>query len=117
MGKQEKLKLGNLDTRRDWGHAKDYVKGMWMMLQQDKPDDFILATGVSTSVRDFCKTTFEQFGLDYENYVEIDSQFYRPQEVHHLKGDYQKANKILGWSPQYNVDMLIRDMIRKVKEE
>ena len=94
---QEKLYLGNLDAIRDWGYAKEYVEGMWLMLQQDKPDDYVAATGVGASIRDFCKASFEHIGLDWEQFVEFDAEYLRPTEVDALIGDPTKAKKALGW--------------------
>lgn len=99
LGLQDKLYLGNLDAKRDWGYAKDYVLGMWMMLQHDEPDDFVLATGETHSIRDFLNFSGEHLELDWEPHVEIDSRYFRPTEVNLLKGDYSKARDILGWEP------------------
>lgn len=111
LGLKDKLKLGNLDARRDWGYAKDYVKAMWMMLQQERPDDYIICTGKVYSVRDFCEKAFACVGLDYRDYVVSDEMFYRPAEVEILKGDYSKAREKLGWEPTVMLDELIRMMI------
>ncbi len=100
LGKATELRLGNIDARRDWGHARDYVRAMWLMLQQDKPDDYVVATGVTTTVRDMCKIAFDHAGLDMEKYLVIDPAFYRPAEVDVLLGDSSKARKALGWEPQ-----------------
>ena len=136
-GKIDKITLGNLDARRDWGHAKDYVEGMWMMLQHDKPDDFVLATGVTTSVRDFAKLCFAELGIEIEfkgkgvdekGYVTkcsnekyllpegkeilaINPRYFRPTEVEELIGDAGKAKKILGWEPKYDLAMLVKEMV------
>ena len=98
------LRLGNIDAKRDWGHAQDYVRAMWLMLQQDKPDDYVVATGVTTSVRDMCRIAFEHVGLDMDKYVVIDPAFYRPAEVDVLLGDPAKARATLGWEPEISLD-------------
>ena len=113
LGLQEKLFLGNLDAKRDWGFAGDYVEAMWLMLQQETPDDYVVATNELYSVRDFCQKTFGQLGLDYEKYVEIDPRFYRPAEVELLLGDSTKAHKQLGWKPQTSFDQLVEMMVKK----
>ena len=99
LGLQDKLYLGNLDAKRDWGYAKDYVEGMWRMLQHDTPDDFVLATGETQTIRQFLDYTFEYLELDWNNYVEIDPRYFRPTEVNLLLGDYSKAKQELGWEP------------------
>src|SRR5437763_7046427 len=99
-GLQEKVFLGNVDAKRDWGFAGDYVEAMWLMLQQDKPDDYVIATGVTTTVRNMCKIAFEHVGLDYEKFVVIDPAFFRPAEVDVLRGDPAKAKAVLGWQPK-----------------
>ena len=109
-GLKEKLVLGNLDATRDWGHAKDYVEAMWLMLQQDKPGDYVCATGVSHSVKDLCKYVFNKLDLNYEDYVTTDTKFLRAEELHDLKGDSSKLRK-LGWKPKYNFESLLDDMI------
>jgi len=107
-----KLGLGNLDAKRDWGHAKDYVRGMWMMLQHDKPDDYILATGKSYSVRDFLDCAFKHIGLDvWSDLVFIDPKFYRPSEVDYLRGKSHKANAMLGWKPEIDFQTLVTNMV------
>ncbi|MEM6688921.1 MAG: GDP-mannose 4,6-dehydratase [Planctomycetota bacterium] len=111
VGLQDKLYLGNLDAKRDWGYAKDYVEGMWRILQHDEPDDFVLATGRTESVRDFCKLVFEQLNLDYTDFVEIDQRYFRPAEVDLLLGDYSKAKEKLGWEPATNLEELARIMV------
>ena len=137
LGLKKKLWLGNLDARRDWGHAKDYVEAMWLMLQQPQPEDFVIATGVSTSVRDFVKLAFQHAGVEIEfqgkekkekaivlnvsspEYkiekgdvvVEIDERYFRPTEVDNLLGDATKAKEKLGWTPKYNLDQLVREMV------
>ena len=110
QGLQKKLYLGNLDSKRDWGFAGDYVEAMWLMLQQEQPDDYVIATGVTTSVRDFCKKTFDYYKMDYKEYVEIDERYYRPAEVDILIGDYTKAKTQLGWEPKVNINELINMM-------
>jgi GDPmannose 4,6-dehydratase len=111
LGLQEKLYLGNLDARRDWGYAPDYVRAMWMMLQQDTPDDYVIATGQSHSVRDFVKAAFAHLDLDWEPYVEIDPRYYRPTEVDLLIGDPTKAREELGWQPEVTFDGLVKLMV------
>jgi GDPmannose 4,6-dehydratase len=98
VGLQKKLYLGNLDAKRDWGYAKDFVEAMWMILQQDKPDDFVIATGKTYSVREFLDVVFERLGLNWKDYVEIDPRYFRPSEVDLLLGDASKGNKAFGWS-------------------
>ncbi|MDT8899713.1 GDP-mannose 4,6-dehydratase [Anaeroselena agilis] len=111
LGKLKELQLGNIDAKRDWGFAGDYVEAMWLMLQQDQPQDYVVATGRTTSVREMCKTAFEYVGLDYEDYVVIDPGLYRPAEVEMLLGNPAKAKKILGWEAKTDVDALIRMMV------
>ena len=139
LGSDEILLLGNLDARRDWGHAKDYVEGMWLMMQQEKPEDFVLATGVTTTVRDFVRMSFEQVGIQIEfkgsgaeekafvvkcnnpkyqvpagrQVVGIHPRYYRPAEVDLLIGDASKAAEKLGWQPKYNLQMLVEEMMRE----
>jgi GDPmannose 4,6-dehydratase len=112
LGLDRKVELGNLDAKRDWGHAADYVRAMHLMLQQDTPDDYVIATGETHSVRDFCEMAFAEVGLDYRDYVEIDPTFYRPAEVDLLVGDASKAKKVLGWAPRYNFRQLVKEMVR-----
>jgi GDPmannose 4,6-dehydratase len=107
----EKLKLGNLNAHRDWGHAKDYVRAMYLMLQNEKPKDYVIATGKTYSVQDFLEKAFSSVNLDYKQYVIIDSELFRPAEVDYLKGDPTLANNELNWIPQYSFDSLISDMI------
>jgi GDPmannose 4,6-dehydratase len=110
-GLRHKLKLGNLDARRDWGYAKDYVEAMWLMLQQGNPEDFVIATGEDHSVRECVEVAFDEAGLaDWQQYVETDPSLVRPAEVDHLIGDYGKAERILGWKPRTNFEELIRLM-------
>ena len=128
VGLQEKLYLGNLSAKRDWGHARDYVEGMWRILQQDKPDNYVLATGVTTSIRDFCKMAFEELGYDIEFVgegveekgidkktgkvlIEVDPRYFRPAEVDCLLGDSSKARKELGWEPKCELKALIKEMV------
>jgi GDPmannose 4,6-dehydratase len=137
MGVQDKLFLGNLNAQRDWGHAKDYVEAMYLILQQDTPDDFVIATGVTTSIREFVRKTFEKIGIEIDFkgtginekafvvsvkdndcklklgdcILEIDQRYFRPTEVELLVGDASKARKVLGWLPKYNLDSLIEEMI------
>ncbi len=111
LGLQKKLYLGNLDARRDWGFAGDYVEAMWRMLQQDQPDDFVVATGESLSIRDFLVLVFQRLDLDWEQHVEIDPRYFRPAEVDHLEGDAAKARRILGWEPKTDVRQLTAMMV------
>ena len=128
LGLQEKLYLGNLNAQRDWGHAKDYVEGMWRMLQHDKPEDFVLATGKTTTIREFCNLSFKELGIDItwegegENEVGIDQSsnkviilidknYYRPTEVDLLIGDASKAKKLLSWTPKYDLESLVKEMV------
>ena len=108
---QEKLYLGNLDAKRDWGFAGDYVEAMWLMLQQDEPDDYVIATGQTHSIREFLDLAFSKLDLDSNDYVEIDERYLRPAEVELLLGDPSKARQKLGWSPQVNLDQLAAMMI------
>jgi len=134
LGKQEKVYLGNLDARRDWGHAKDYVEGMWLMLQQDLPQDFVLATGIMTTVRDFCQNAFkaagitlvfegngeDEIGRDIKTgkvMVEVDPRYYRPAEVEELLGDPTKAQTILGWKHSYDLESMTREMVESDLQE
>lgn len=110
-GLESKLYLGNLDAKRDWGYAGDYVEGMWMMMQQDQPDDYILATGETHSVREFLDLAFEHAGLDWKRHVEIDPRYYRPAEVDLLLGDASKAKTRLGWQPKVSFPELVRMMV------
>jgi GDPmannose 4,6-dehydratase len=110
-GLQKKLVMGNLDAKRDWGFAGDYVKAMWLMLQQETPDDYIVAMGVTHSVREFLEKTFSQLGLDYNDFVEFDERYMRPSEVDVLLGDPSKARKNLGWEPEVDLDGLVRMMV------
>ena len=105
------LRLGNLDSRRDWGFAGDYVEAMWLMLQQDAPDDFVIATGETHSVRELCELAFGHAGLNYEDHVVIDERFFRPAEVDLLVGDPAKAGDVLGWKPKTSFAELVRMMV------
>jgi GDPmannose 4,6-dehydratase len=112
LGLQDKLVLGNLDAKRDWGFAGDYVEAMWLMLQQDQPDDYVIATGETHSVRDFVRTAFGHVGIDdWERYVETDPQFLRPAEVDLLIGDASKARQNLGWKPRVKFEELVGMMV------
>lgn len=111
LGLQQKLYLGNLDARRDWGHAKDYVEAMWLMLQADKPDDFVIATGENHSVREFLDEAFSYLDMDWEECVETDPRYYRPAEVDLLLGDSSKARRVLGWEPKVGFKELVRLMV------
>lgn len=128
VGLQDKLYLGNLNAKRDWGHAKDYVEGMWRILQQEKPVDYVLATGKTTSIRDFCRMTFKELDIDLEFVgtginekgidkvtgkvlVEVDPNYFRPAEVDLLLGDSSKARRELGWEPKYDLPMLVKEMV------
>ena len=128
-GKQDKLYLGNLDAKRDWGHAKDYVEGMWKILQYNQPEDFVLATGKSHSVRDFCEIAFKEIGINISWYgegleekgkdvlndkvlIEIDKRYFRPTEVDHLEGDARKAKQKLNWSPKISFESMVSEMVQ-----
>jgi GDPmannose 4,6-dehydratase len=111
LGKQTELRLGNIDAKRDWGYAGDYVEAMWLMLQQDKPDDYVIATGSTTTVRDMCKIAFDHIGLDYDKYVVTDPKFFRPAEVDVLLGNPAKAHAVLGWRATTDVTALIKMMV------
>jgi GDPmannose 4,6-dehydratase len=111
LGLQEKLYLGNLDARRDWGYASDYVEAMWMMMNADEPDDYVIATGETHSVREFLDKTFGQLDLDWNKYVEIDPRYFRPAEVDLLLGDSGKARRKLGWEPKVSFDQLVKLMV------
>lgn len=111
-GLASELRLGNLDARRDWGHAADYVRAMHLMLQQSAPDDYVVATGESHSVREFCELAFEEVGLDYRDYVRVDERLQRPAEVDLLVGDASRARRVLGWSPRVAFGDLVREMVR-----
>jgi GDPmannose 4,6-dehydratase len=110
-GQAKELRLGNLDAKRDWGHAREYVEAMWLMLQQAQPDDYVIATGETHSVREFCELAFSTAQLDYRDYVTVDERFFRPAEVELLVGDASKARKVLGWEPKTSFDSLVREMV------
>jgi GDPmannose 4,6-dehydratase len=111
FGLSDKIFLGNLDSSRDWGHAKDYVDAMWLILQQDRPDDWICSTGVTKTVRQLCEFCFNYVGLDYKEYVEINPKFLRPEELHILKGDNKKLKEKTSWSPKYTFESMMIEMI------
>ena len=111
LGLQKNLHLGNLDATRDWGHAKDYVRAMWMMLQTNTPDDYVCATGISHSVRDLCEYTFNSLGLDYRDYIIVDERHMRAEELKDLRGDATKMKKKLGWVPTYTFESMLDEMI------
>jgi GDPmannose 4,6-dehydratase len=111
LGKQKELRLGNIDAQRDWGFAGDYVEAMWLMLQQPQADDFVIATGVTTTVRDMCEIAFRHLGMNYDDHVTIDPQFFRPAEVDLLLGNPAKAKAKLGWEPQTSLEKLITMMV------
>lgn len=134
LGIEDKIYLGNLDAKRDWGHAKDYVEGMWRVLQQDKPEDFVLATGVTTTIRDFCNMTFKELGITIEwqgegvnergidkatgkTIIEVDPKYFRPTEVDLLLGDCSKAREKLGWVPKYDLQALVQEMVQEDLKE
>lgn len=111
LGRATTLALGNLDAERDWGHARDYVEAMWLMLQQNHPDDYVVATGRTTSVREFCRLAFTHVGLEMKDHVVPDQRFMRPAEVDVLKGDASKAKRVLGWSPKTTLEDLVAEMV------
>ena len=111
LGLQKTLRVGNLEAERDWGFAGDYVEAMWLMLQQSRPQDYVVATGVTRSVRDLLEAAFAHLGLDYRAYIEIDPALLRPAEVHHLRGDYSKAARELGWRPKTSFEQLVALMV------
>ena len=113
LGMADGISLGNLDSKRDWGYAPDYVEGMWLMLQQDQPDDFVLATGETHSIRDFLDLAFDAIGIsEWEDYVTQDPRFYRPAEVDVLRGDFSKAKQVLGWHPKVDLKEMVSRMVR-----
>src|SRR6266496_1495598 len=116
LGLADTLSIGNLDAHRDWGFAGDYVRAMWLMLQQDRPEDFVIATGVSHSVRDLIEIAFRYVGLDWNKYIRLDSTLIRPAEVEHLIGDSAKARQQLGWTPTVDFDALVKMMVDAVLE-
>lgn len=111
LGLEKEIRLGNLDAKRDWGHSRDYVRAMWLMLQQDEPEDFVIATGESHSVRNFLETAFSCVDLDYNDYLVINEELYRPSEVNVLQGDASKARRKLGWRPTISFEDLIKEMV------
>jgi GDPmannose 4,6-dehydratase len=111
LGVKNELRLGNIDAKRDWGHAKDYVRAMWLMLQQDQADDFVIATGRTTSVRDMCRIAFEYAGLELDDHLVIDPDLFRPAEVEVLLGDPSKAKEMLGWETEISLEEMIREML------
>ena len=111
LGMSNQLKLGNLNATRDWGHAKDYVEAMWMILQQDKPDDFVCSTGISHSVKDLCEYVFGKLDLNWEDYVTSDEKYLRPEELNDLRGDSSKLQNVTGWSPKYTFESMLDEMI------
>ena len=111
LGLQDKLNIGNLNATRDWGHAKDYVYAMWLMLQSDKPNDYVCATGISHSVGDLCSYVFSSLGLDYNDYIVIDEKHFRPEELDNLKGDPSKIKNDLGWTREYSFETMLDEMI------
>lgn len=121
FGLQQELRLGNLDAQRDWGYAKDYVRAMWLMLQEEAPDDYVISSGQTQTVREFCRIAFARAGLDWEKYVKVDPAFYRPAEVHLLLGDSAKARAKLGWEPEYSfqhlVELMVDSDIKRVEHE
>ena len=112
LGLANELRLGNLDARRDWGFAGDYVRAMWLMLQQSVPDDYVIATGVTRSVGEFVRAAFEHVDLDWQKYVVVDPRFYRPAEVDLLVGDPKKAHEALGWEPECSFERLVETMVQ-----
>lgn len=117
LGLASEVRLGNLDAKRDWGHSADYVRAMYMMLQQPEPDDYVVATGETHSVREFCELAFAEVGLDYREFVSVDERFYRPAEVDLLVGDATKARLRLGWRPIYTFKQLVSEMVQSDLEE
>ena len=111
QGKMQQLRLGNLDAKRDWGYARDYVEAMWLMLQQEKPDDYVVAMGESHSVREFLEEAFSHAGLRWQDHVVVDSKYFRPAEVDVLLGDPRKAQSVLGWRPRVSFPELVRLMV------
>jgi GDPmannose 4,6-dehydratase len=117
VGMEDRVGLGNMDSKRDWGFAGDYVEAMWLMLQQDTPDDFVIATNEDHSVRDFAKAAFDCLDLNYENYTYVDERWYRPADVTQLKGDYSKAKRVLGWQPKVKFEELVEMMVKADYEQ
>jgi GDPmannose 4,6-dehydratase len=117
QGLETELSLGTLSTSRDWGHSKDYVRAMWMILQHSQPDDFVCATGVTHSIEYLCQYVFSKLGLDYKNHVVINPKYSRPEETRHLKGDSTKLKQTLGWEPEYSFESMIDEMIEYYKNK
>lgn len=113
LGTEKELRLGNLDAKRDWGYASEYVESMWLILQQDKPDDYVIATNEAHSVQEFVEKAFDIVDLNWEEYVKVDKRFMRPQDVNYLQGDYSKAKKKFGWKPKVKFDELVKIMVRE----
>jgi len=113
LGLEKELRLGNLEAKRDWGYAPEYVESMWLMLQQDEPDDYVIATGEAHSVKEFCEIAFDIVGLDWQEYVKVDKRFMRPLDVYYLCGDYSKAKKKLGWEPRTKFKQLVKIMVKE----
>lgn len=111
LGLDSEIRLGNIEAKRDWGHARDYIHAMWLMLQQDEPNDYVIATGECHSVREFLEVAFEHIGLDYRDYLIVDKNLYRPSEVNVLQGDSTKAHRKLGWRPTVTFNELVREMV------
>jgi GDPmannose 4,6-dehydratase len=111
LGMQKELRLGNLDARRDWGHAKDYVRAMWLMVQQPEADDYVVATGRTTTIREMCRIAFEHAGLNAEEHVVVDPAFFRPAEVDVLLGNAAHATRKLGWKPEISLEQMIQEMV------
>ena len=111
LGLADELRMGNMDAERDWGHARDYVRAMWLMMQQEKPDDYVVATGRTTTVREMCRIAFAHVGLDYERHVVVDPALFRPAEVDRLLGDPAKAREKLGWAPETTLEGMIAEMV------
>jgi GDPmannose 4,6-dehydratase len=116
-GLSNELRLGNLDASRDWGHAKDFVEAMWLILQQEEPNDFVCATGISHTVRELCEYVFDKLGLDWRQWVKQDEKYLRPEELDVLKGDSSKLRRITGWEPKYTFETMLDEMIEYWKNE
>jgi GDPmannose 4,6-dehydratase len=116
LGREKRIKLGNIQAKRDWGHARDFVRAMWLMLQQEKPDDYVIATGTCHTVEDFLRKSFDLLEMDYRDHLDIDKTLYRPSEVMALMGNYSKAERVLGWRPTISFDELIREMVESDME-
>ena len=111
LGREKKLHLGNLDARRDWGYAGDFVRAMWLMLQQEEAEDYVIATGVDRTIGDFCRAAFDHVGLDWQEHVVVDPKFFRPAEVNILLGDGTKAKEKLGWEPEISFEEMVQMMV------